>query len=348
MVATSEIDPGRRRGGGLRILLAGASGYIGRHVFRELNGRGHEVVGLVRPAADVRGLEPDDLSRSDAHDPANRPSLRRCELTELDDLLKRGTQGEAFDAVVSCIASRTGGIRDSHAVDYQANRHLLEAARRSGARHFVLLSAICLQHPLLAFQRAKLAFEAELRQADIDWSIVRPTAFFKSLAGQVPRIQAGKPFLIFGPGDGPPCKPISEADLAAYMADCLQEPTLKNRVLPIGGPGPAITPRERGDMLFELSGRRPRFRHLPLSIFDIAEKLLAPASRFLPRLEDKAEFARIGRYYATEPMLALNPETGRYDDATTPEYGEQTLREFYRRVLEEGLAGQELGDQSLF
>jgi divinyl chlorophyllide a 8-vinyl-reductase len=54
----------------------------------------------------------------------------------------------------------------------------------------VLLSAICVQKPLLEFQRAKLKFEAELQataEADpsLTYSIVRPTAFFKSLGGQV-------------------------------------------------------------------------------------------------------------------------------------------------------------------
>ncbi len=43
-----------------------------------------------------------------------------------------------------------------------------------------------LQRPLLEFQKAKLAFEEKLMGAgDITYSIVRPTAFFKSLAGQV-------------------------------------------------------------------------------------------------------------------------------------------------------------------
>ena len=54
-----------------------------------------------------------------------------------------------------------------------------------GAKHFVLLSAICVQKPLLAFQAAKLKFEEALQAAgDISYSIVRPTAFFKSLAAQ--------------------------------------------------------------------------------------------------------------------------------------------------------------------
>ena len=54
----------------------------------------------------------------------------------------------------------------------------------------MLLSAICVQKPLLEFQKAKLELEAELvraaaaRENPVSYSIVRPTAFFKSLAGQ--------------------------------------------------------------------------------------------------------------------------------------------------------------------
>ncbi len=76
--------------------------------------------------------------------------------------------------------------KDSWDIDYQATLNLLNAARKHQAAHFVLLSAICVQKPLLEFQHAKLKFEAALQAAgDITYSIVRPTAFFKSLAGQV-------------------------------------------------------------------------------------------------------------------------------------------------------------------
>ena len=87
--------------------------------------------------------------------------------------------------------------KDSWAIDYQATLNVLEAARGAGAAHFVLLSAICVQKPLLEFQRAKLRLEAALQAAgDISHSIVRPTAFFKSLAGQVrmqQRVQGREP-----------------------------------------------------------------------------------------------------------------------------------------------------------
>ena len=83
----------------------------------------------------------------------------------------------------------------------------------AGVAHFVLLSAICAQKPMLAFQHAKLAFEESLISSGLGYSIVRPTAFFKSLSGQVERVRNGKPFLVFGDGRLTACKPISDADL---------------------------------------------------------------------------------------------------------------------------------------
>jgi hypothetical protein len=45
----------------------------------------------------------------------------------------------------------------------QATKNVLDVARERGASHFVLLSAICVQKPLLEFQRAKLQLEADLQ-----------------------------------------------------------------------------------------------------------------------------------------------------------------------------------------
>ncbi|MEY4871843.1 MAG: hypothetical protein RLZZ563_1173, partial [Pseudomonadota bacterium] len=57
--------------------------------------------------------------------------------------------------------------------------------------------------------------------------------------------------------------------------------------------------------------------------------------------------ARIGRYYATESMLLLDPVTGRYDADATPESGADTLFEFYARVLR-GEAQVDRGDHAVF
>jgi divinyl chlorophyllide a 8-vinyl-reductase len=326
-----------------RVLLAGATGYIGRAVARELVRRHYEVVALVRPTA--AGNPARDLEALRARLPGC--DVRVASITDPAQLAA-ALEGLTIDAAVSCIASRSGAPADAWQIDCEANRNLLDAARRAGARHFVLLSAICVQRPRLVFQHAKLAFESALQESGITYSIVRPTAFFKSLAGQVDRVKAGRPFLVFGDGCATACKPISEADLAEFIVNCLEDPALANRILPIGGPGPAITPREQGELLCALAGRPTRIRHVSPRLFDAAIAVLAPLSHIIPSLKAKAEFARIGRYYATESMLLWDEAAQAYDAEATPSYGSETLKDFYARVLREGLVGQELGEQKLF
>jgi divinyl chlorophyllide a 8-vinyl-reductase len=274
-------------------------------------------------------------------------TLRVVDMASPGSIARDGFRGEHFDAVLSCMASRTGAPHDAWAVDYQAHVDILAAAQLAGIGHFILLSAICVQKPILAFQHAKLAFEAELQESGLTYTIVRPTAFFKSLSGQVERVKRGRPFLMFGDGTLTSCKPISDADLAAYLADCLVDEPRWNRVLPIGGPGEAITPRQQGEALFALLGRAPHFRKVPVAFLDGIIGMLRACAVLVPSLAAKAELARIGRYYATESMLVLNPETGRYDAAATPSTGTETLFDFYASLIS-GAAAPNRGDHAVF
>jgi divinyl chlorophyllide a 8-vinyl-reductase len=323
--------------------VLGATGTIGRAAVRALVGRGHEVVSFIRARARTS-----DAPAADENEHVLAGSEVRIGNVEDPASLERDCfRGEHFDALVSCLASRTGRPGDAWAIDHQAHVLALDAARRAGVSQVVLLSAICVQKPVLAFQHAKLAFEKVLIESGLTYSIVRPTAFFKSLSGQVERIRKGKPFLVFGDGTLTACKPISDKDLAEYLADCLDDETLRNRVLPIGGPGSAITPREQGECLFALFKRPPRFRHVPVAMLDGIIGSLAMLGRVWPACADKAEFARIGRYYATESMLAVNLQTGCYDAAATPSTGTETLFDYYADLVS-GIAAAERGDHAVF
>ncbi|MFM9927300.1 NAD(P)H-binding protein [Variovorax sp. H27-G14] len=326
-----------------RVFMLGATGTIGRATVQALVARGHEVVCFVRPRAGVGGR----LAAQDTARLLPGATLRFGDATDAVSLARDGFRGERFDALVSCMASRSGAPADAWAVDHLAQRHALHAARQAGVSHVVLLSAICVQKPLLAFQQAKLAFEQALIHSGICYSIVRPTAFFKSLSGQVGRVRQGKPFLVFGDGTLTASKPLSDADLAAYLAGCLSDPQRRNRVLPIGGPGDAVTPREQGEELFRLLGRPARFRQVPVAMLDAIIAGLGACGRVIPPLAAKAELARIGRYYATESMLVLDPRTGRYDAAATPSTGRETLFDFYARLIG-GAEMPERGDHAVF
>ncbi len=327
----------------LRVFVLGATGTIGRATVRALVARGHEVVCLVRPRAGVGST----LAPADAAQLLAGAEVRVGDVGDPVSLARDGFRGERFDALVSCLASRTGEPGDAWAIDHQAHLHALSAARHAGVAQVVQLSAICVQKPLLAFQHAKLAFEQALMASGLTWSIVRPTAFFKSLSGQVERVRQGKPYLVFGDGTLTACKPIADDDLAAYLADCLGDPARHGRVLPIGGPGPAITPREQGEHLFALLGRPPRFRQVPVALLDAIIGVLGTAGHLAPPLARKAELARIGRYYATESMLVLDPATGRYDADATPSTGTRTLFDFYAALVR-GETAPERGDHAVF
>jgi divinyl chlorophyllide a 8-vinyl-reductase len=325
---------GRQVGGGpRRVLVVGATGTIGRATVRALASRGHAVVCLVRRPADT--ALPAGVSE------------RLVDFTDPVSLARDGVRGESFDVLVSCLASRTGSPDDAWAIDHGLQMLALQASRAAGVTHVVLLSAICVQKPILAFQHAKLAFEAELIASGLDYTIVRPTAFFKSLSGQIDRVRRGKPYLIFGDGTLTACKPISDDDLGRYLAECLDQDDRRNRVLPIGGPGDAITPKAQGERLFALLGREPRFTHVPVVLLDVIVSVLATIGRWVPALKAKAELARIGRYYATESMLVLDPASGRYDAQATPSTGSETLFDYYARVIR-GEAAAERGDHAVF
>ncbi|MEM6303332.1 MAG: NAD(P)H-binding protein [Pseudomonadota bacterium] len=297
------------------ILLLGATGTVGHATARRLAALGQDVLAAGRRDPEVQTIAFRKINLADT-----------AALTQL-------MQAQKPRAVISCLASRTGVARDAWAIDHDAQQSVLTAALKADVQQFILLSAICVQKPRLAFQHAKLAFEATLKAAPIRHSIVRPTALFKSLSGQVARVRAGKPYLMFGDGRLTACKPISDRDLADFLISCLDTPARQNAVLPIGGPGPALTPRDMAETLFELTGQPPRTRSLPPGLLRSISGLLGVGGRLIPALDRKAELARIGHYYATESMLVWDESAQRYDADATPETGSDRLVDYYAALL---------------
>lgn len=327
-----------------RVVIFGATGYIGRFVVFEFIRRGYRVTAFAREKSGVRGRRSSDDVRSDfsgAHvvfGNVTKPGEVAAAFTNVPDDEKSPAKSTV---VVSCLASRTGGIADSNAIDYTATLNTLTAGLDAGAKHFILLSAICVQKPELEFQRAKLRFEACLQQTasenpEFSYSVIRPTAFFKSLAGQVERLKKGSAYIMFGDGNLCKCNAISERDLASFIADSAKDIDKRNAILPIGGPGEPVSPREQAEILFRLLDKKPKYIGLPIGIMDGAISVLGLIAKVFPGAKDAAEFGRIGRYYAVEDMIG-------------PSYGSDTLEGFFKDAIQEGgLEEQQLGDASYF
>ncbi|CAN0207049.1 unnamed protein product [Ectocarpus sp. 12 AP-2014] len=195
-----------------------------------------------------------------------------------------------------------------------------------------MLSAFCVKKPILQFQKAKLKFEEKLVEAgnagEIGYSIVRPTAFFKSVSGQLEVVQGGAPFVVFGDGTMCKCNPIAEADLATYLVDCITDKSKNNKIFNIGGPDDGLTMTAQGKLLFEAVGKEPKILKVPVLLFDVIIGALDLLAGILPKqFEDPAELAKIGKYYAVEDMLTVDP---------SEKFGTVTLGEHYKRIAVEG------------
>ena len=313
--------------------MAGATGYIGKAVVAELLDKDYFVYAIVRKE---KRLEYSDQSNL---------KVLSLEAGENSDWTK---QLPRIDIIISCLASRSGCERDANFVDYSLNSDLLYFALKIKLQHFILLSAICIQKPKLAFQRAKLRFNSELVASGLRYSIVLPTAFFKSLSGQVNRIKNGKSFLVFGNGKRTSSLPISEIDLAKYIVNCIESEGSWNKSLPVGGPGPAVTPLDQAKMLFEIFDKPKKIKHVSPRFFDFAIILLFPVSLFSQKIKDKLELIKIGKYYAEESMLFYDADADAYDASKTPQFGENLLYEYYCSLRDEPEKIPDMGSQKLF
>ncbi len=299
-----------------KIFVAGSTGYIGKNVVKYALDNGFDVV-IAKRHSDNK---PSQLNKK----------LKVIKISNKDNNWIADL--EKVDVIISCLASRTGEPKDAHLVDYELNCLLLEKAKALKCSQFILLSAICVQKPRLAFQFEKLAFEEKLKKSGLNFSIVRPTAYFKSLSGQVENIKKGKPYVYFGDGQITQCNPISEKDLSLYILSCINDKTKWQKILPIGGPKQSLTPKDIGKILFEIFEVSPKYKSFPTKLLDAIRLLLLIISPFSNWAKNKSELIKIAKYYATESMLIWDETKKCYDSNMTPSTGKDTLRDYFYSI----------------
>lgn len=318
-------------GKGKTNVIAGATGYIGKSVVRESVRQGYRTIALVRDTSKIESAD-GKLMFGGYFDGAELIECDVCNPSNVEEVMKQITkkEGTKIESIISCLASRSGIKKDAYAIDYQATLNCLNGGRATKARHFVMLSAFCVKNPWLQFQQAKLKFEDALTsQSEMSYTIVRPTAFFKSVSGQLEVIQKGAPFVMFGDGEVTRCNPIAEADLATYLIDCIVDKKRENAIINLGGPDEPLTMKKQGEMLYKAVGKEPNFFYAPLWLFDtIIDSLQWISDTFKSEaFENAAELGRIGKYYAVEDMLTTAPEE---------KFGTITLQEHYDKIAIEG------------
>ena len=146
----------------MRVLVLGASGFIGSAVTARLAADGHIVVAASRGRGTV-GLAA-----------VERLHLDISRATAIGDWLPP-LQG--VDAVVNCAGTLQDAPGDStHGVHVAGIAALYEACERVGMRRVVHISAVGVDKETpTAFSSTKLAAERGLMSRDLDWVILRPS-----------------------------------------------------------------------------------------------------------------------------------------------------------------------------
>lgn len=210
------------------ILVAGATGALGGTVARDLLARGHTVRVLVRPGSDYEGLL----------EAGAQPVMG--DLRDPDALVRACTGATTVLTTANSAARRGAGEVD--AVDRAGNRALIDAAAGAGVEHFIFVSAYgsSLESPS-DFLRAKAETEAYLERSGLAFTILQPNAFMDTWVEMIvgAPLQQGAPVTLLGRGDRRHAF-VALADVAAFACAAVEDPGLRGRRIPIGGPA-AVT-----------------------------------------------------------------------------------------------------------
>ena len=274
------------------VLLAGATGYLGSFILKELIERKNHVVAIVR--------NPDRIG----NDHENYLEIKTAEVTKpetLRDICK------GIDTVISTIGiTRQNDGLTYMDVDYRANMNLLDEAKKTGVKHFVYVSAINGdKHRNLKIFDAKENFVDALKVSGLNYTIVRPNGFFSDMKDFLQMAKSGRVYL-FGSGNQK-FNPIHGEDLARAIVDTLDE---YNKEFTIGGPDVFS--------LNEISGLALQALEKPIKIVHLPDWLRTLTIWSL------RTFTSVKTYGPIEFFLTLMAE-----DAIAPTYGKHHLEDFY-------------------
>lgn len=245
----------------IKVMVAGATGYIGGSVARALRERGFWVRGLTR--------NPDRLKA-----PADVDDVFVGQATRPETL-----QGlcDGIDVVFSSIGIhefiRKPGIWE---VDYQANLNVVGEAQRASVKHFIFVSVV--HGPEMARVSPIAEAREKIAKAIIDsgmsYTIYRPTGFYNDMGHLFNGIAKKGVASMYG---NPEVRinPLHGLDFGEEVARAIDDPKSINTIRPVGGPE-VFKRREMAEMAFESLGLPPKIRVRPAWIMNLMAYAIKP------------------------------------------------------------------------
>ena len=282
-----------------KILLAGATGYLGQYILAELLKKEYPTRIVVRNKSKIA------------------PALLTHPLLEVVEA--EVTQPQTLQGVckgVSKVISTVGITQQKDGltyeqVDYGANKNLLDEAMREGVQKFVYVSVFkgeMMRH--IAIGAAKERFVDALKVSGIDYCIVRPSGFYSDMGNFLKMAKGGK-VRLFGKGQYA-MNPIHGEDLAEV---CVAQLESAEKEVNVGG-AEVFTHTEIARLAFEVLHKPVKISYSP----DWLRRFILKIGKYLM---PKSAYATIEFVFTVMAM----------DSVTPMQVGKHRLKTFFESQL---------------
>ncbi len=288
----------------MRVLVTGASGFVGNWIIEELLKRGHQVRALVRPGSEGK-LKAGSQVEAVPGDVLEPESL--------------GLAAAGSDAVIHLV----GIIREfpRRGVTFErlhvtATHHVVDAARAAGVKRYLQMSALGARpEPADPYHVTNFQADKYVGVSGLTYTIFRPSVIYgpedqsiNFFASQIKRLPV---FPVIGDGRYQ-MQPVPVWTVAQAFALALELPHTENRFYEVGGPE-ALSFSEIIDTIGEVLGRRIIKLYQPVWLMRLLAWLLGRFAWFplttgqiRMLLEgNTCEAARFYRDFGVEPVSFL-------------------------------------------
>jgi uncharacterized protein YbjT (DUF2867 family) len=237
------------------VLVAGATGYLGRFLLMELKKHDFITAALARDINKLKNMNSyiDRFVVAEATKPHSLVNI--C---------------DGVDYVISTIGiTRQKDGLTYMDVDYQANYNLLSEALNSDVKKFCYISILNAHlMPDLKIIQAKERFVRHLKLSGINYTVIKPNGFFSDMEEVLNMAERGKVYL-FGKGENLG-NPIHGADLAEFIVKNIES---NEKEIEVGG-AELFTQNQIVQLAFIALNKKMRIVYIPVWVRDFLIKLL--------------------------------------------------------------------------